>query len=187
MDEPTAQLDPSGRKEVFEVIKGTAARAGQTMVMVEHVLDGCIEWMDRVILLSKNGKIIAEGKPEMVLNQYKAEMQEAGIWFPKVFPYKWEELIQEESHPRRVDLIHKYESKKARLESENIYNPVLETNHLEAAYLKETILENIDFTVNKGEWIAVIGNNGAGKSTFLKILAHLKRAKREKSVFRGRN
>lgn len=186
LDEPTAQLDPSGRKEVFEVIKGTAARTGQTMVMVEHVLDGCIEWMDRVILLSENGKIIAEGKPEMVLNQYKAEMQEAGIWFPKVFPYKWEELIQEESHPRRVDLIHKYESKKARIESENIYNPVLETNHLEAAYLKETILDNIDFTVNKGEWIAVIGNNGAGKSTFLKILAHLKKSKKGEIRFQGK-
>ncbi|HEO8422279.1 MAG: ABC transporter ATP-binding protein [Niallia sp.] len=186
LDEPTAQLDPSGRNEVFEVIKGTAARTGQTMVMVEHVLDGCIEWMDRVILLSENGKIIAEGKPEMVLNQYKAEMQEAGIWFPKVFPYKWEELIQEESHPRRVDLIHKYESKKARIESENIYNPVLETNHLEAAYLKETILDNIDFTVNKGEWIAVIGNNGAGKSTFLKILAHLKKSKKGEIRFQGK-
>lgn len=186
LDEPTAQLDPTGRKEVFEVIKGTAARTGQTMVMVEHVLDGCIEWMDRVILLSKNGQIIAEGKPEMVLNQYKAEMQEAGIWFPKVFPYKWEELIQEESHPRRVDLIHKYERKKARIESENIYNPVLETNHLEAAYLKETILENIDFTVNKGEWIAVIGNNGAGKSTFLKILAHLKKSKKGEIRFQGK-
>jgi energy-coupling factor transport system ATP-binding protein len=186
LDEPTAQLDPSGRKEVFEVIKGTAARTGQTMVMVEHVLDGCIEWMDRVILVSENGKIIADGKPEIILNQYKAEMQEAGIWFPKVFPYKWEELMQKESHPRRIDLIQKYESKKARLESEHIYNPVLETNHLEAAYLKETILENIDLTVNKGEWIAVIGNNGAGKSTFLKILAHLKKSKKGEIRFQGK-
>lgn len=186
LDEPTAQLDPTGRKEVFEVIKSTAARTGQTMVVVEHVLDGCIEWMDRVILLNKNGQIIAEGKPEMVLNQYKAEMQEAGIWFPKVFPYKWEELIQEESHPRRVELMNKYESKKETADSEKRYNPVLEINDLEAAYFKESILENIDLTVNKGEWIAVIGNNGAGKSTFLKILAHLKKSKKGDIHFHGK-
>lgn len=186
LDEPTAQLDPSGRKEVFEVIKNTAARTGQTMVMVEHVLDGCIEWMDRVILLNNNGQIIADGKPEMVLRQYKEEMREAGIWIPQVYPYKWEEFIQNESHPRRLELINKYESQNGIVKSGGLDDPLLEVKHLEAAYNKETILENIDLTVNKGEWIAVIGNNGAGKSTFLKILAHLKKSKKGDIHFHGK-
>jgi len=187
LDEPTAQLDPSGRKEVFEVIKNTATRTGQTMVVVEHVLDGCIEWMDRVILLNKNGQIIADGKPEMILNHYKAEMQEAGIWVPQVFPHKWNEMIQNENHSRRIELIETYESRKETLKAGKSNEPILEISNLEASYYKETILENLDLTVNKGEWIAVIGNNGAGKSTFLKLLAHLKKSKKGDIQFHGKD
>ncbi|MFS0659256.1 ABC transporter ATP-binding protein [Niallia alba] len=186
LDEPTAQLDPSGRKEVFEVIKNTATRTGQTMVMVEHVLDGCIEWMDRVILLDKKGQIIADGEPEQILNQHKPEMQEAGIWIPQIYPHKWEDIIQNEDHPKRIALLKEYEIRKETADSRKLYDPVLEVNHLEAAYFKETILENINLTVNKGEWIAVIGNNGTGKSTFLKMLAHLKKSKKGDIRFHGK-
>lgn len=186
LDEPTAQLDPAGRKEVFEVMKDTAAGTGQTLIMVEHVLDGCIEWMDRVILFNKKGQIIADGTPAMVVKQYKAEMQEAGIWLPQVFPHKWEDIIQNENHSRRLELIKAYERKgTAALEIKP--DPILEVNNLTAAYLKENILENIELTVNKGEWIAVIGNNGAGKSTFLKLLAHLKKSQKGDIRFHGKD
>ena len=187
LDEPTAQLDPAGRREVFKVLKDTAARARQTMVVVEHVLDGCMEWMDRVILLNKKGQIIADGNPEIIINQYKTEMQEAGIWIPQVFPHKWEEILHNENHPRRIELIKNYESRKKAMDPEKNKDTILEVSELKAAYFKETILENINFTVNKGEWIAVIGNNGAGKSTFLKMLAHLKKSKKGDIRFQGKD
>lgn len=81
-DEPTAQLDPAGRKEIFDLINKISQRTNQTIVVVEHVLDGCIEWMDRVIMINKNGKIIADGEPEEILLHFNKEMKEAGIWRP---------------------------------------------------------------------------------------------------------
>lgn len=62
-DEPTAQLDPKGRNEIFGLLKQLAEKTNHTMVFVEHVLDGRIEWMDRVIILDERGRIIGDGKP----------------------------------------------------------------------------------------------------------------------------
>ncbi|MFP3822269.1 ABC transporter ATP-binding protein, partial [Bacillus sp. SIMBA_008] len=81
-----AQLDPAGRMEIFQLLQQLATDERQTMIFVEHVLDGVIEWMDRVILLDDQGSILADGSPKDVLVTYEKEMKEAGIWRPKLFP-----------------------------------------------------------------------------------------------------
>src|SRR4051794_4767674 len=85
-DEPTAQLDPAGRNEIFALLNTIAQTTNQTMIIVEHVLDGCIEWMDRVIVINENGSIIGDGRPDDILLNFNREMKEAGIWLPKIFP-----------------------------------------------------------------------------------------------------
>jgi energy-coupling factor transporter ATP-binding protein EcfA2 len=97
-DEPTAQLDPVSRTEIFALLHQLADQYGQTMVFVEHTLDGCIEWMDTVILMNAQGSIIAQGEPAEMIQRYRAEMQEAGIWQPKLFPYTWTDIQNHSSY-----------------------------------------------------------------------------------------
>ncbi|MGA3854965.1 ABC transporter ATP-binding protein, partial [Bacillus pumilus] len=84
----------------------------QTMIFVEHVLDGVIEWMDRVILFDDQGSILADGSPKDVLTTYEKEMKEAGIWRPKLFPEKWSTILQDPFHPMSHKLMQTFETRK---------------------------------------------------------------------------
>ena len=172
-DEPTAQLDPKGRNEIFGLLNQLAQKANHTMVFVEHVLDGCIEWMDRVIILDERGSIIGDGKPKEMLLNFKSEMKEAGIWRPKLFPYKWEEVVQNEAHPLSIKLANLIKNKPLK-EGEIL----LRTDNVEIGYGKKTIMRDINIKFHKGEWISIVGENGSGKSTFLKSLIRLEPIKK---------
>ncbi len=67
MDEPTAMLDPIGRKEVIETAKKLVRDEGMTVVLITHYMDEASE-ADRVVVLDK-GKIALEGKPREIFSQ----------------------------------------------------------------------------------------------------------------------
>ncbi|MEH7377652.1 ABC transporter ATP-binding protein [Neobacillus drentensis] len=179
-DEPTAQLDPAGRNEIFVLLKQLAQKTNHTMVFVEHVLDGCIEWMDRVIILNENGSIIGDGEPKEILLNFTHEMKEAGIWRPKLFPHKWEEVVQNDAHPLSIKLANLIKTKP--LKDGDI---LLHTENVEIGYRKKTIVSDIDIKIHKGEWISIVGENGSGKSTFLKSLIRLETIKKGKIHFQN--
>ncbi|WP_043932538.1 ABC transporter ATP-binding protein [Bacillus sp. EB01] len=169
-DEPTAQLDPAGRMEIFDLLKQLSQTTNKTMVIVEHVLDGCIDWMDRVIMINESGSIIADGEPEEIFRNYNHEMEEAGIWRPKLFPYKWMDVVENTSHPLSIKLTNKLKTNhQARVYADTL----IRTEHVEFWYGKKTIVKNINIDIHKGEWISIVGANGSGKSTFLKSLIRL--------------
>lgn len=180
LDEPTAQLDPISRKEIFDLLRSTVERNNQTMIMIEHVLDGCIEWVDRVILFDRQGNILADGKPQMVFSTYEKEIEEAGIWKPTIFPYTWEEIVtQSETNPAAQRLTSKYQERKAvQLKRLPIEAPLFSLQDVNLAYGKKNILKEVKVELHKGEWITIIGENGSGKSTLLKALANLKKIKK---------
>jgi energy-coupling factor transport system ATP-binding protein len=183
-DEPTAQLDPAGRNEIFDLLNHIAEKTNQTMVIVEHVLDGCIEWMDRIILLNESGSVIGDGKPEEILLNFKNQMIEAGIWLPKLFPVKWMEIIRNTSHPLSIKLSKMLETKPLvktkEYGKEDIF---ISTENVEIGYGKKAIVRDIDIKIHKGEWISIVGENGSGKSTFLKSLIRLEPIKKGEIYF----
>ena len=61
LDEPTAMLDPQGRREVVDTVSSLCREKGMTVVYITHHMDECIN-ADRLIVMS-NGKIMADGKP----------------------------------------------------------------------------------------------------------------------------
>jgi energy-coupling factor transport system ATP-binding protein len=63
LDEPTSELDPIGKDEVFEVVAQLRKERAVTVVMVEHAAEQLAEMADRIILMSE-GRIVAEGPPE---------------------------------------------------------------------------------------------------------------------------
>jgi energy-coupling factor transport system ATP-binding protein len=67
-DEPTSQLDPIGKEEVFATLSSLNKEYGMTVVIASHDVDEIVRYADRVIVLDR-GQIILEGKPEQIFRE----------------------------------------------------------------------------------------------------------------------
>jgi energy-coupling factor transport system ATP-binding protein len=81
LDEPTAMLDPSGRKEVLKTIKKLNKEENKTIVHITHYMDEAVE-ADRIIVMEQ-GKIVLEGTPREVFSQVE-KLKELGLDVPQV-------------------------------------------------------------------------------------------------------
>ncbi len=81
LDEPTAMLDPSGRKEVMETITRLNKNEGITIVHITHFMDEAVN-ADRVIVMEE-GEIVLEGKPREIFAQVD-KLKEIGLDVPHV-------------------------------------------------------------------------------------------------------
>lgn len=79
LDEPTAMLDPAGRREVVETVTRLCREKGITVVLITHHMNECIG-ADRVIVMS-NGIIVADGTPKDVFQQ-SALLRREGLTVP---------------------------------------------------------------------------------------------------------
>ena len=79
LDEPTAMLDPSGRREVIDTATKLCREQGITVVLITHHMEECVG-ADRVIVLS-NGAVVADGAPKQVFPQVDL-LQKEGLTAP---------------------------------------------------------------------------------------------------------
>lgn len=149
LDEPTAQLDPTGVAEVAAAVAALIDDRGMTLVVVEHRVDVWAPLVDRVVVL-EHGRVIADGPIDDVLRRRGADLAAGGVWVPGRAP----------EHPEPVRVAP---------------GPAL----LAARGLGlrqpegEVFARGIDLEVRAGEVLALTGPNGAGKSTLLLTLAGL--------------
>ena len=87
VDEPTAMLDPRGRREVVETIGRLNQEKGITVVLITHHMDEAAK-ADRVVVLHK-GKVTADGKPEEVFSQVEL-LHDIGLAAPESVELCWE-------------------------------------------------------------------------------------------------
>ena len=80
LDEPTAMLDPQGRREVVSTITRLCREKGMTVVLITHHMEECIG-ADRLLIMSE-GAIAADGSPEDVFSQVEL-MQREGLDVPE--------------------------------------------------------------------------------------------------------
>lgn len=81
LDEPTAMLDPSGRKEVMATIKRLNKEEGITIILITHYMDEAVQ-ADRVVVM-QGGKVIKEGTPKQVFVEID-QLKEVGLDVPQV-------------------------------------------------------------------------------------------------------
>lgn len=86
-DEPTAMLDPSGRKEVIKTIKELNKKFGITIVLITHYMEEAVE-ADRIIVMD-SGKVIMEGSPRKIFSNVAA-MKKIGLDVPQVTELAYE-------------------------------------------------------------------------------------------------
>jgi energy-coupling factor transport system ATP-binding protein len=87
LDEPTAMLDPSGRREVIETIKKLNKEENITIVLITHFMEEAVD-ADRVVVM-ENGKIMIEGTPREVFSRVK-ELKELGLDVPEMTELSYE-------------------------------------------------------------------------------------------------
>jgi energy-coupling factor transport system ATP-binding protein len=131
-----------------------------------NINDHIVDFVDRIILLSDHGEILADGSKQDVFHHYKHILVEQGIWYPDV----WDDYLQAtRKHPPNIRI----GDEKAAISVENF-----------SGYRgkdKKIDVKNVE--VFPGEWVTVIGKNGAGKSTLLHALMDLIKTKGTYKIF----
>ena len=155
LDEPTANLDPSGIAEVRAAVEAVVERTGATVVVVEHRVDVWAPLVNRVIVVA-DGRIAADGPLDEVLDQQGDALRERGIWLPG------DDVAAEVGPAPEV----------APASSEAA--PIARVTDLTIGYDKASpVRSGIDLTLERGVSTCIVGANGAGKSTFALTLAGL--------------
>ena len=155
LDEPTANLDPSGVAEVRAAVEAVVERTGATMVVVEHRVDVWAPLVNRVIVVA-DGRIAADGPLDEVLDQQGDALRERGIWLPG------DDVAAEVGPAPEV----------APASSEDA--PIARVTDLTIGYDADApVRSGIDLTLERGVSTCIVGANGAGKSTFALTLAGL--------------
>ena len=87
LDEPTAMLDPIGRKDVLRTVKELNRTRGVTVVLITHHMDEAAQ-ADRLIVMAK-GRVVADGAPKAVFSQVE-ELRKVGLTVPQTTQLLWE-------------------------------------------------------------------------------------------------
>lgn len=146
LDEPTANLDPAGVLEVRDAVTAAAELTGATVVVVEHRTEVWLPVVDRVIVLSAGGEVIADGPPGPTIEREHTHLVESGIWVPG-------------APAPAVSRTH------------TSAEPILSARDLTVGY--RTDLLTLDLDITPGRVLAVTGPNGSGKSTLALTLGGL--------------
>ena len=196
-DEPLANLDPATGKETIELIDEISKKTQATIVIIEHRLEDVLHrHVDRIVLF-KDGEIIKDDIPDKILSSNL--LLEIGIREPLYLTAcKFAGITMEESkHPGYIEQISLSNQDKIKLrkwvnKNSNTNNKnndlVLELKNISYSYDGiEKVVDDVSFEVYKGEMLAIVGKNGAGKSTISKLLAGFMHEDEGKILLKGRD
>ena len=180
-DEPLANLDPATGKQAIELIDTIQQKTDTIVLIIEHRLEDVL-WrnVDRIVLVNE-GRILADMRPDDLLSGsllaengireplYLTAMRYAGI------------AVTPEKHPAHINSVVMDKADTARLHSwfqaeplpapKPAPEPLLEVRDLCFGYNKgQHTLQNVSFSIGKGEMVSIVGRNGAGKSTLSKLI-----------------
>jgi energy-coupling factor transport system ATP-binding protein len=208
LDEATAMLDPAGRRKLLADMR-SLQRSGIAIVTITHSMAEAAE-ADRIIVLSE-GTVVLEGSPRRVFSQSR-RLRELGLEAPPMVALA-DSLNREGISLDRLPLTPAEAADQVmklagvlrapiftRGGSSSLTGPVsasgstaaVETRGLGHSYLLDTLLEHealrgIDFRVEAGETVGIIGPTGSGKSTLLQHLNGLQRPQQGEVMVFGRS
>ena len=180
-DEPLANLDPATGKQAIELIDNIQQKTDTTVLIIEHRLEDVL-WrnVDRIVLVNE-GRILADLRPDELLSG--SLLAENGIREPLyVTAMRYAGIaVTPEKHPAHIHSVVLDEADTARLHSwfqaeplpapKPAPEPLLEVKNLCFGYSKgQHTLQNVSFSIGKGEMVSIVGRNGAGKSTLSKLI-----------------
>ena len=211
-DEPTAMLDPNGRKEVLETAHRLNKEKGVTILLITHYMEEVVD-ADYVYVMEK-GKVVMDGTPRQIfsrIDELKSHrldvpqitlladrLRKAGLDIPQGI-LRREELVdaimqmttradvrfwarqvveQQELNEEQLKQMQAFAEDK---QAEPKQPPAILIDHVEYCYSEETAykikaLNDINLSIEKGQFIGIIGHTGSGKSTLIQHLNGLLKA-----------
>jgi len=187
MDEPTAMLDPKGRREVMKTIKRLNREQGITVILITHYMDEAAQ-ADRVVVMDK-GSVLMDDVPRKIFARAD-ELRSVGLDVPQVTELCGllhksgvsisEEIIFEDEcaaaiemlplKSRTADMTKTVAAKIVGIGEEAARLENLTYKYSIGTPFEKTAVDNVNLTVNKAEFVGIIGHTGSGKSTLIQHL-----------------
>ena len=190
LDEPTANLDPAGIEDVYAALKDVVAAGTHAIVLVEHNLDAAIGFVDRVVALDRDGRLVADGPVDEVLRSRAAELLELGVWLPTAtlaamrlreagydlepLPLSPDELraaLERIPAPSTAEVANRRDAMPTETGRGEASTPLITVRGLTVKRGRTPLLHDINLDIEAGEFVAVVGANGAGKTTLIQAIA----------------
>ncbi len=174
MDEPTAGMAPDERYALMALTRNLVNQRGVAVLFTEHSMDVVFEHADRVLVMAR-GALIAQGTPAQV----QADPQVQAVYFGSGKHLAVRARLR--LHPPEVT------NHDAAINSHRIYadTALLDVQGLNAWYGAAQVVFNAQLHVQRGEVVALMGRNGAGKSSTLKAIMGLMPRRTGRVVFAG--
>jgi len=184
LDEPTSQIDPISSEELLNMVRKIAEDSGKTIIMAEQKFERCLHFADRVIAMD-NGRIVFDGcTDEYCRWACKMEFEFVPI-IPRLFSgLNIEEIPITIKEGRKVlssmlkgkTQFQSFFKKTFKREIESKVVPKIKIKNLKFPYDDSNcVLKNINIEIKQGEFVAILGQNGTGKTTLLKNINGLLR------------
>ncbi len=188
LDEPTAQLDPIAASDFLALLGKINRELGVTVILTEHRLEEAFPFATRVIVMEK-GRIICDDEPKKVGLHLKEKDSGMFLAMPAAMRV-WAGIQTNIGCPITVrdgsDFLTILNKEKEILplapKQNHIYNQdvALQCDEIWFRYDKNSpdVVKGFSLTLHKGEFYAILGGNGAGKTTSLKVISGLRTAYR---------
>lgn len=207
LDEPTAMLDPNGRKEVLRTVEELRRKEKVTVILITHYMEEVIG-ADRVIVMDQ-GHVVMDGTTREVFSQVELlkkyrldvpqvtllayELQKKGLPIPDGI-LTTSELVEAlktcNTKMRKTEYF--VNKEKRSCDKENRGEPILKMEHINYVYSPGTAyqkhaLKDVSLDIYEGQFIGIIGHTGSGKSTLIQHLNGLLKATDGALYYNGEN
>ncbi|MGH7916159.1 MAG: ABC transporter ATP-binding protein [Candidatus Binataceae bacterium] len=200
LDEPTTDLDPEGRAEVFALVRSMRAQ-GVSLLVIEHEAEE-LRRCDRIVVM-RAGAIVAQGAPAQILTRLEL-LDQCGIHAPDL--NRVLAALGIAAHADSVDQAEKLirqsfpSLSRAEVSRPNLAAmaaaevpgdetaPLVVVRDVSFAYPhRPPTLKSVNLTVKRGDFLAIVGQNGSGKTTLAKQIVGLLTPTEGKILLSGRD
>lgn len=215
LDEPTAMLDPQGRKEVMDIIKSLNENENITVILISHHMNEAI--MAKKVVVIDDGKIALQGTPREVFSNVE-QIKKLKLDMPQIMELSYElykcgkfgryDILTIDEFVKEIEKLSNSQNDKDIADKEDAKNkedandtedtrnksiePILSLKNVCLKYEENTSMEvkaldDISLDIYNDEFIGIIGHTGSGKSSLVQVMNGLIKANGGEVTYKGEN